>query len=250
MPSSEAHVNNWCSCEDEVFVWHVGVPAINDVLLRWQRAVLDAGERTGILRVQELALSNGRFRFDRDGYVLDFLADHPELAPNVEPQESRSRCVFAKYLDASFGVVPATRLEYYDREGKITDSWISEMKDIGSAADLLESFQQPPVLLGGMDSLPGEESLTFELAVTTDIFFPWNPPVGRPGNQALDNTQLAQLNGSRLNAFLAELKTATASAGGVWNPVPSYSRNRNQVDDNGSIILDAPPSSWHACLRG
>ncbi|MEV6071035.1 hypothetical protein AB0L82_31195 [Nocardia sp. NPDC052001] len=249
MPSSEAHVNNWNSCEDEIFVWHVDVPAVNDLLLRWQQAVLDAGERTGILRVRELSLMEGRFVFDRDGYILDFLTDHPELAPNVEPEESRSRGVFVKYLDASFGAVPASRLEFYDREGQIAESWVSDMRSIGSAATLPESFHQPSVVLGGMDALPGEEALTFELAVTTDIFFPWNPPIGRPGNQPLDNTALAQRNGSRLNAFLAELQAATASAGGAWNPIPSYSRNRNQVDDNGFIILDAPQTSWQLRSR-
>ncbi|MFB7724444.1 hypothetical protein [Nocardia sp. NPDC056100] len=249
MPSSEARVNNWNSCEDEVFVWHADVPANNDVLLRWQHAILEAGERTGILRVQELSLSNGRFLFNRDGNILDFLAIHPDLAPNVEPEESRSKGIFTKYLDASFGAIPATRLEYYGHDGHVVESWVSDMKSIAIAAARPDSFQQPPVVLGAMDSLPGEETLTFELAVTTDIFFPWNPPIGRPGTQALDNTHLAQLNGSRLNTFLTELKTTTLAAAGSWNPVPSYSRNRNQVDDNGLIILDAPQISWQLRSR-
>ncbi|MRH92797.1 hypothetical protein GFY24_36180 [Nocardia sp. SYP-A9097] len=245
MPSSEAPANNWNSCEDEVFVWHFDLPAIHDVLVPWQRSILEAGERTGILRVQELTLMDGYFRHDRDGYILDFLVAHPNQIPNIEPEDSRSQGIFTKYLDSSFGALPATRLEYYGRDGGIIDTWVSDMSEIGSAAGLPEWFHQPPVMLGGMDSLPGEDApVSFELAVTADIFFPWNPAIRRPGFKPLDNTHLAHLNGSRLNAFLSALRAATLTAGGEWKPVPNYSRNRRQVDENGFILLDAPSSSW------
>jgi hypothetical protein len=71
--------NNWNTYDsDEVFHWRARFPHRlgADVLLPWQAAVLDAGERSGVLRI-ESAEPVG-YRRDRDGFVGDWLRAHPD----------------------------------------------------------------------------------------------------------------------------------------------------------------------------
>src|SRR3712207_5751239 len=82
-PASAPDENNWNAFKtDQGFIWSSHIPpgVSGDRLTAWQETVFRAGERHGILRVVEAV--DGAYRYDRDGLITDWLAEHSEL---IEP---------------------------------------------------------------------------------------------------------------------------------------------------------------------
>jgi hypothetical protein len=241
--------NNWTGYDtSEVFWWTTTFPdpVPPDVLLDWQRVVLVAGERYGIVRVEE-AGSIG-YRYDRDGSFAEFVVDHPDRVPH--DNDLWPQGFFLHNLDPAMS--PSTRvaslLDYVDPAGALTRRWVSDLRPFGYEIGLPVHDAAPPIVLnGGYDPTPDSATDTRWISVgtTVDIWFPWNRPDLHPGRgrRLLDNRLLAGLNGARLNAFLADVRVGARRAGASWScPPPGVAAP--SADENGAM-LDAPPPGPH-----
>ncbi|MCW6003147.1 hypothetical protein K1W54_00910 [Micromonospora sp. CPCC 205371] len=242
--SSDLPVNNWNSFDSgEVCWWTATFPWAlgSGALLPWQDVVLDAGERTGIFRVE--AAEWMEYRQEVDGPVGAFVKAHPDRLSISNP---RFPAGFLLGDDLRYGehkLVVSTRLSYMAPGGEIADRWVQDMQEFGLAIGLPSAFSYRPfdvdIDYGYAGSSDMEETwATF--STSTDIWFPWNSPMGRTGiprGEPLDNRVLSRLNGTRLNAFLGEVREATLAAGGTWTCAPW--RDERQADEFG-VVLDAP----------
>ena len=207
--------NNWnCYASDELFSWTaaVALPGALTHLGDWQDVVLTAGERHGVLRVERVAPLG--YERARDGFVGDVIRAHPDLLP-AQGDWYPAGFLLGRWLD----LVTASRLAYATGDGIEVD-WFTDMADVAARAGVARCASTPPVTLytdGGAD-LDGAPAVAVHIAVTSDIWFPWNPPGTRAEAGPIDNRPLARHNGSRLNAFLAEVRAATTAAGGTWTP--------------------------------
>ena len=109
----------------------------------------------------------------------------------------------------------------------MVEDWFTDVADLADAAGLPPPRHTgyEPLLLAvvGWD----DGSATASLGTATDIWFP------RAGVDRLDNHVLASRNTPRLNAFLTELRAASAAIGGTWR----WSPTRNQRVEAGLIAL-------------
>ncbi len=216
-PAPEPMPNNWNAYDThEVFSWESDLPPEAD-LLAWQDAVLTAGERHRILRI--LTAPAWGYRRDRDGPLHPWLQRHGDrIAP--EPP------LPAGFLLGTVRYTTATLLAYATPTG-IVEDWFTDVADLAAAAGLPSprhtEYEPLSLAVVGWD----DGSATASLGTATDIWFP------RTGPDLLDNHVLAGRNASRLNAFLTDLRAASASIGGTWrwSPFPQH-----QVE-GGLIVL-------------
>jgi hypothetical protein len=241
-------MNNWSSFDtSEVFWWSVAFADTvrSDHLLEWQQIVLTAGERHGVLRVEE-AGSIG-YRHDRDGPIAAYLADHRDRVPD-RGYDHWPRGFFLPALDPA--IDPMTRvsslLDYVDAAGRPARTWVHNLMPLGYEIGLTQYFHQPPLVLdGGYDpaTVDSDDTRWIQIGTTVDIWFPWNSPNFHPGRgtELLDNRVLARLNGARLNAFLAEVRTPAVRVGGSWSSPPAHIGHPS-ADENGAMLDMTIPS--------
>ncbi|MEH1123911.1 hypothetical protein [Micromonospora sp. CPCC 206061] len=237
--------NNWNSIDsNEVFWWEAVFPwaeADPESLLQWQEAVLAVGDRTGIYRVE--SIDRMGYRRQRDGYIGDFIREHSDLIPREDLHLPRG--FVCDVLDPNMRnpAVACTMLSYADEKGDVAETWVRDMGQLAHMVGHEFGYPYQPLEIaaeGGSESLPGLQRVSVILATSTDIWFPWNSPMGRggvPRDEPLDNRVLSRLNGARLNAFLGEVREATLAAGGAWTCAPW--REERQVNEFG-VVLDAP----------
>lgn len=236
--------NNWSSFEtDEVSGWEAefGWRVPPEALLRWQQVLFSAGERHGIFRVDEAPFLD--FRRDRDGPIARFLIEHPERVPRHDLRLPPG------FLPESLGprpdgaAVTATLLEFFGTDGTLQQAWIGELSEAYPVIPLPRYFPYPAIEVTadtGPPSQPDIDKLWVDVTTSVDIWFPWNSPVHHPETrEPLDNRALSRLNGTRLNAFLGELREATVAAGGSWHLSTPDDPAHPRADGNG-VLLDAP----------
>lgn len=229
-PAGAPEENNWNVFKtDEVFQWSSHIPPgiSGDRLTAWQEAVFRAGERYGILRVVEAV--DGAYRYDRDGFITDWLAVHSDL---IEPIVTFP----AGFLIGQFNFyTPAARLVYAGAEG-MTEAWFTSVAVLAEAAGLPPRGRiYPPI---SIDPSHGEDedSFTVTIATATDIWFPHNDPWDRTGREPIDNRAVSARNAPRLNAFLTEFRAACAVLGGTWEWTRNSSAGIWEVDEDGLIV--------------
>jgi hypothetical protein len=242
--SSGLHVNNWNSFDsDEVCWWTATFPwALGPGgLIPWQNVVLDAGERTGLFRVE----AAGWMGYSRnvDGPVAAFVGAHPDRLAISNPRFPAGFLLGDELRYDEHKLAVSTRLSYMTPDGEVADQWVQDMQEFGRVAGLPSAFSYRPFDVDidyGYEGLPEMEETWATFSTSTDIWFPWNSPMGRSGvprDEPLDNRVLSRLNGARLNAFLGEVRGATLAAGGSWTCAPW--REDRQANDFG-VVLDAP----------
>jgi hypothetical protein len=242
MPASTVSVNNWNHWDDsDIYTWKVRFPWGIDYSLYagWQDAVLAAGERHAIYRADRMDTVG--YKRGRDGDFRRFLAARGDRPP-VDGRNPPGVVITEDTSDA----VVSTLLSYADPvTGAIRSRWVSNLADLAREVGFPEWFHQPPVSLTLVPFFPEDNTVNFVFQVesATDIWFPWNRQehrwTGQPW-QAIDNRDLARLNGPRLNAYLHDVRAASEAIGGSWQPRKWYDRDHPQIDGDGFVILDAP----------
>jgi hypothetical protein len=242
--SSGLPANNWNSFDsDEVCWWTATFPWAMGagVLIPWQDAVLDAGERTGIFRVEAAEWMG--YRRDVDGPVAAFVKAHADRLAISNPRFPAGFLFGDDLRYSEHKLVVSTRLYYVRGDGEIADRWVRDMQEFGLSVGLRNVFAYRPVDVDidyGYEGGSDVEETWATFSTSTDIWFPWNSPMGRSGvprHEPLDNRVLSRLNGERLNAFLGEVREATLAAGGTWTCAPW--REERQANEFG-VVLDAP----------
>lgn len=242
--SSDLPANNWNSFDsDEVCWWTATFPwALGpDVLIPWQETVLNAGERTGIFRVDAAEWMG--YRQDVDGPVAAFVKAHADRLAISNPRLPPGFLLGDDLRYGEHKLVVSTRLSYANSDGEIVDRWVRDMQELALDVGLPNAFSYRSFDVDidyGHEGAPEAEETWATFSTSTDIWFPWNSPMGRSGvrrGEPLDNRVLSRLNGARLNAFLGEVREATLAAGGTWTCAPW--REERQANEFG-VVLDAP----------
>ncbi|GAA4259697.1 hypothetical protein [Dactylosporangium darangshiense] len=241
-PAPDRHANHWNILESSsLIVWSpsFAVPADAAVLHAWEQQLFAAGERYGVLRVE---------RFDdigydraRDGYIGDFAAAHPDLPPEFY--------VFPAGFILGAGwerLTLATRLafvvgdDWYQPGDRIEEEWFSSIYDLSDRAKIPTDQTSPPITIyADVEEDTDPRRIIVDIGLWTDIFFPWNPPDTRRQPVRIDNRLLAERNGRRLNAFLADVRAATLAANGTWEAPNKLGADPRRFDEDG-IEFEGP----------
>lgn len=228
--------NNWYTYDTtEIFHWEAQLPWSlgSTALLAWQDALLDAGERHRIFRI-ESAEPLG-YRRERDGFIGDYLREHGGRIP---PEYDRYPPGFL--LGKADAYVPSTLLEYA-ADGRIAQAWVTDMADLALLAGVRIAGSQRPV---SVDADPGyedfgEDYVWANISLSSDIWFPWNGPrSGGPYDEPIDNRLLARRNSTRLNAFLRDVRQATLDLGGAWAAAEYKASPLRPADEYGIVLPD------------
>ncbi|RAG85825.1 hypothetical protein DN069_09990 [Streptacidiphilus pinicola] len=252
-------LNPWFTYENESLCWALEFPDGHpvDALRAWQRRVLESGERHRVYRVRAVRALD--YRAERDGFLADFLDDHPDRLKRALPyQELIPGVVFNEGLWLDVSAVLAVDLAE-GRVGEVEAETMSPLTALPSVFTHRYDTTVVPLELRGRQLLDDEGRsgpYRCEVVPGGNIWFPWNPApydlLGADGD-FLDNRRLASRNSARLNAFLREVTAATAEAGGAWLGAVDVSPSvAFQVDDDGvlldaehrlDVVWDAPPAA-------
>ncbi|MFC7548941.1 hypothetical protein [Plantactinospora sp. GCM10030261] len=211
---------------DADFPWRLGT----EPLLAWQEVLLEAGERHGVLRVEQVDTAG--YDRTRDGFIGGFVRRHPDRIPAA-----------GDWLPQGFvpdkwpHVRTASRLCYGTDTG-IEEGWFADMAELAARVGLRDYPGRPPVTLV-TDAGAGPEddpSVVVTVGLSTDIWLPWNPPGHRLGSTPLDNRRLAACNAPRLNAFLAEIRHSAIELGGTWAWSDNFVTPPWTADERGIVL--------------
>ncbi|MFC4109916.1 hypothetical protein ACFOX0_28810 [Micromonospora zhanjiangensis] len=246
--SSGRLVNAWSSYDSEEVCWWEAIFPFElgpGVLLPWQDAVLTAADDTDMLRIYKLDRI-GYLR-ERDGYLVDFLRDHPESVPHSE-DEWRPAGFALNYLEAFPDRGSKTRLTYADQEGEPADAWVDNMHEFAYPLGLIRSYPYSPFsieyFISELDDTDFPNHVGTIFSISTDIWFPWTSSFSHESesglmDEILDNRGLAAINGPRLNTFLHRMRDEVARIGGIWTAKGGNNHLQAQLNEEG-VNLSAP----------
>ncbi|WP_345136637.1 hypothetical protein [Dactylosporangium darangshiense] len=228
--------NHWNAYDNpEMFEWWAALPVSGgpEPLLRLQRALFDGGERHQMLRVD----TSPEIGFDRnrDGYIGDFADAHPDRPGPLD--EYPAGYVLSGYWQMRY----STRLAYapaqtrWAASARVEEDWFDGTSELGERAKVPVRWNAPPIQLFA-DVREGQ--FVVAVSLMTDIFFPLNPAAEDwPGtDEVLDNRPLAERNGGRLNAFLADLQAAALAQGGRWGAARRSAAPPWRFGDSGIVF--------------
>lgn len=231
-------LNNWNTYDtDEVSVWSAAFryDLGTEPLLVWQDAVLGAGERHEVFRIERV--DGIGFDRSRDGFAGDFLASRPGRIPGDD--RFPENFVLRLWMD----VVVATRLTIADPADppRLRSMWATEMGSVALAAGVPGDGSREPmtVYTDGASGSAAPVEVRVDFGTSTDIWFPWNRAGVRRVDEPLDNRVVAAHNGGRLNAFLREVRAAAIDVGGTWTWEAGTGSGLRRLASDGTIVLPA-----------
>lgn len=222
--------------------WETRFPTDVDTatLVQWQSRVLRSGEDHAVYRVQEVELLG--YERSRDGFIGDFLTTNPDRTTR-----QNGMTIPGLMFDAAGSAIASTVVFVETADGRYQEMDSSDVHDLAYASGVQGVEREQPVEVFGIPgSDPGEpaEPILLSVHLQCTIWFPWSyerfPSDG--GSGLIDNTALARHNAPRLNAFLADVRSATEDLGGTWKFGGAIRLEQFQLDDNGVVIDAVPPT--------
>ena len=239
--------NLWVQWDHPFATWRVDLADIArnnpNKISDFLTAVIQAGERTGAMRI--LQIPSYGYRREEDGHLL------PHLRQVWEAQGGPD--IFSDMG----GAIVESQVAWFDGTGRLFDTAVRHLELI---LEMDEPFEKaldglrepwPPIWIHGTGwptiqrAFQGFDTGPIELEITlhSDIWFPWINGMGHPladHKRKFDNRVLADRHTPRLNEFLAEIDKAARNLGSRLRLDRDECRVRPEYVTDQSVVLNGP----------